>query len=44
MTIESNALCKDLRAWMESSAMGLPEYSTDPIVERRVGRMLANLD
>ena len=43
MTIESDALCEDLRAWMKSPAMGLSEYSTDPIVQRRVGRMLANI-
>jgi hypothetical protein len=42
MTIENDALCEDLRAWMKSPAMGLPEYSSDPSVQRRVGRMLAN--
>ena len=42
MTIEIDAQCEDLRAWMKSPAMGLPEYSTDLIVQRRVGRMLAN--
>ena len=42
MTIENNALCEDLRAWMASPAIGLSEYSTDPIVQRRVGKMLAN--
>ena len=42
MTIESDVLCEDLRAWMMSPAIGLSEYSTDPIVQRRVGRMLAN--
>ena len=42
MTIENDALCDDLRAWMKSPAMGLPEYSSDPRVQRRVGRMLAN--
>jgi hypothetical protein len=31
-----------LRAWMRSPAMGLSKYSTDPVVQRRVGRMLAN--
>jgi hypothetical protein len=42
MTIEIDALCEDLRAWMKSPAMGLPEYSTDAVVQRRVGTMLAN--
>jgi hypothetical protein len=41
MTIENDALCEDLRARMRSPAMGLPEYSSDPGVQRRVGRMLA---
>jgi hypothetical protein len=42
MPIENDALCDDLRAWMKSPAMGLQEYSSDPGVQRRVGRMLAN--
>ena len=42
MTIENDALCDDLRAWMKSPPMGLPEYSSQPSVQRRVGRMLAN--
>jgi hypothetical protein len=44
MTIENDALCDDLRAWMKSPAMGLQEYSSDPSVQRRVGRLLANLN
>ena len=44
MTIESDSLREELRARMKSPAMGLPEYSADPIVQRRVGRMLANFD
>jgi hypothetical protein len=42
MTIESDSLREELRARMKSPAKGLPEYSADPIVQRRVGRMLAN--
>jgi hypothetical protein len=42
MTIENDVLREDLRAWMRSPAMGLPEYSSDPSVQRRVGGMLAN--
>jgi hypothetical protein len=41
MTIENDALCDDLRAWMKSPAMGLSNYSADPVVQRRVGRILA---
>jgi hypothetical protein len=41
MTIENDALCADLRAWMKSPAIGLPEYAADPVVQRRIGRMLA---
>jgi hypothetical protein len=44
MTIESDSLREELRAWMKFPAKGLPEYSADPIVQRRVGRMLANFD
>jgi hypothetical protein len=44
MTIEDDVLREDLRAWMKSPAIGPPEYSADPIVQRRVGRMLANVD
>jgi hypothetical protein len=44
MTIENGALCEDLRAWMKSPAIGLPEYSSDPSIQRRVGRMLANFN
>lgn len=42
MTIESDVLREDFRAWMESPAIGLPEYSADLQVQRRVGRMIAN--
>jgi hypothetical protein len=44
MTIESASLREELRARMKSPSIGLPEYSADPIVQRRVGRMLANFD
>jgi len=44
MTIEDARLCEDLRAWLESPATALPEYSADLTVQRRVGRMLANFD
>jgi hypothetical protein len=41
MTIDNDALCEDLRAWMKSPAIGLAEYSDDPAIQRRVGKMLA---
>jgi hypothetical protein len=44
MTIESNVLREDFRAWMKSHEIGLPEYSADLQVQRRVGRMIANCD
>jgi hypothetical protein len=42
MTIENDVLREDLRAWMKSPAIGLPEYSADLQIQRRVGRMIAN--
>jgi hypothetical protein len=44
MTIENDTLREDLRAWMKSPAIGLPDYSADLLVQRRVGRMIANFD
>jgi hypothetical protein len=41
MIIEDDALREDLRAWMQSPAIDLPEYSDDPVIQRRVGQMLA---
>jgi hypothetical protein len=41
MTIESDALRDDLLAWIKSPPIGLPEYSSDPIIQRRLGIMLA---
>jgi hypothetical protein len=40
MTIESEALRADLRALMNSPALGLCEYQADPSVRRRIGQML----
>jgi hypothetical protein len=42
MTIENDALRADLRAWIKSPAIGLRDYSTDVVVQRRIGRMLAD--
>jgi hypothetical protein len=44
MTIENDGLREDLRAWLISPAIGLPEYSADLKVQRRVGRMLSNIN
>ena len=41
MTIENDALREELRALLESPQLGLPQYSADPIVLRRVGIALA---
>jgi hypothetical protein len=43
MTIDNDALSEDLRAWIKSPAVGLPEYSADTLVQRRVGKMLAEM-
>jgi hypothetical protein len=42
MTFENDALREDLRAWLKSPAIGLQDYSTDPLVQRRVGGMLTD--
>ena len=41
MTIDNDAYCEDLRVWMKSPAIGLVEYADGPIIQRRVGKMLA---
>lgn len=41
MTNDNDAFCEDLRAWKKSPAIGLPEYSDDPAIQRRAGKMLA---
>jgi hypothetical protein len=43
MTIENDALREDLRAWIKSPAIGLPDYSADLLIRRRVGGMLADV-
>lgn len=42
MKIETDALREDLRAWIRSPAIELRDYGADLIVQRRVGRMLAD--
>ncbi len=41
MTIEPESERGFLRALLKSPQLGLPEYSADPIVQRRVGRAVA---
>jgi hypothetical protein len=41
MTIETERLREEFRESMKSFPIGLPEYSADPIIQRRVGRLLA---
>jgi hypothetical protein len=36
-----NEIISKLRELMISPSIALPEYSADPIIQRRVGRMLA---
>jgi hypothetical protein len=42
MTIENDVLREDFRAWMKSPEIGLPEYSADLQIQRRVGNIIAN--
>jgi hypothetical protein len=42
MTIESDTLRDELLALMKFSQRALPDYASDPAVQRRVGRTLAN--
>jgi hypothetical protein len=41
MSAEIEALREELRALLVSPAIGLPDYAADPMVGRRIGRMLA---
>jgi hypothetical protein len=40
MTIENDVLREDFRAWTKSPEIGLPEYSADLQVQRRVGNII----
>jgi hypothetical protein len=42
MTIENDVLRENLRAWMGSPEIGLPEYSADLQIQRRVGNIIAS--
>jgi hypothetical protein len=42
MTIENDVLREDFRAWKKSPEIGLPEYSADLQIQRRVGNIIAN--
>ena len=43
MTIENDALREEILVQMKSPQFGVPEYSADPMVLRRVGRALSEL-
>ena len=43
MTIEKKVLRKVLREWIASPASAQLDYSADPLVQRRVGRILAEI-
>lgn len=40
MTIKPETLREELQALLKAPHVTLPDYSADPIVQRRVGRML----
>jgi hypothetical protein len=42
VTIENDELRANLRAWIKSPAIELREYCADVVVQRRLGRMLAD--
>ncbi len=42
MAKETDELRDELRALLDSPAMGLLEYGADPIITRRVGRMIVD--
>ena len=43
MTVEDDTLRAALRVLMKFSQTALPDYATDPMVQRRVGKVLANI-
>ncbi len=42
MTKETDELRKELQALLDSPAIGLLDYGADPLVTRRVGRMIVD--
>ena len=38
--IEPGALAEELRALLASPQLGVPDYAADPLVARRVGKLL----
>jgi len=42
MSHGSDSLRDELRALLASQMIGVPEYGADPLVRRRVGRMLVD--
>ena len=43
MKTEPDTLAEELRALMESPQLGVPEYADDPLVTRRVGKLLSEV-
>ena len=43
MTIERDALQDELRAMLKLSERPIPDYASDPAVQRRVGRVIAKI-
>jgi hypothetical protein len=43
MTHENDKLRTDVRALLIFTQTTLPDYATDPVVQRRVGKALANI-
>jgi hypothetical protein len=43
MTIENDILREQILALMKSPQLELPDYSADPIVRRRVGKVLSEI-
>ena len=40
MKTEPDTFAEELRALMESPQLGVPDYAADPLVARRVGKLL----
>jgi len=41
MNPEPDTLAEELRALLKSPQLGVPEYADDPLVARRVGKLLS---
>ena len=41
MKIEPDTLAEELRALLEAPQLAVPDYAADPLVARRVGKLLS---